>query len=105
MKHLFAAIVPGWKGRPLPEAFPRHVRIALHCSVVVVDLIAIASYGRTFSLLSQLQREALVARMSTHPLSWFRTLVRWWKLSALLTFRLDPVRSRRRSDLEPPHAA
>ena len=108
MKHLFAAIVPGWKGRPLPAAFPRHVRIGLVCSIVVVDLFALTRYGRTFSLLSQLQREAVVARMATHRVGWLRMLVQWWKVAALVTGRQDAARLSARSrpqDLEPPHAA
>ena len=85
MNHVFGAIVPGWKGRPLPRALPRHVVAGAHLSLGVLDLLCILHYGRTFSLLSVESRTEQLQRMATNRASWQRQLVRWWKLLALVT--------------------
>jgi len=85
MDLVFGAIVPGWKGKPLPRAVPRHVVLAMHLSMVVLDLLTLAHHGRTFSLLTIEARVGLLQRMAGHRWAWQRQLVGWWKLLALVT--------------------
>ncbi len=85
MDLIFGAIVPGWKGKPLPRALPRHVVLALHLSLAVLDLLSLLRHGRTFSLLTADARVAVLQRMTRHRWAWQRHLVRWWKLLALVT--------------------
>lgn len=85
MRLVFATIVPGWKGRKLPRAVPRHVRLLLILSLSLVDVLALARHGRTFRLLPPHRRERLLDDMARHRSGRVRRIVHWWKLIALVT--------------------
>lgn len=85
MHPVLRAIVPGWKGRPLPATLPRRVVVGLHLSFAVADLLALVRHGRTFRMLPLRRREELLQKMATHRLPWLRRLVYWWKCVALVT--------------------
>jgi hypothetical protein len=85
LRLVFATIVPGWHGRPLPAAFPRHVRLLLILSLSLVDLVALTRHGRTFRLLPPHRREQLLHDMAQHRSARLRRMVQWWKLIALVT--------------------
>lgn len=84
MKIIFEAIVPGWKGRELPAAFPLHIRILLRCSVMAAHLSAIFNYGKTFGMLNTEKREMLMMHLYHHPNAVVRNIAQWWKLTALM---------------------
>jgi hypothetical protein len=85
VKLIFATLVPGWTGRPLPEAMPTRTRLALYLSFTLADLAAIVRHGRTFTLLAPNRREALMQHLAGHRLAWVRRIVQQWKTMALLT--------------------
>jgi hypothetical protein len=73
------AIVPGWRGAPLP--MPRLTRAALLASVAVAHALAWAWYRRPLRRVAP----ALVERLAHHAWWPLRALVQWWKLVALVT--------------------
>jgi hypothetical protein len=85
LRLVFATIVPDWHGRPLPAAFPLHVRLLLLLSLSLVDLVALLRHGRTFRLLPPHRREQLLQDMALHRSPRLRRIVQWWKLLALVT--------------------
>ncbi len=82
---VLSALVPGYRGDPLPDFFPSHVRWALWLSVIAVLPFSLWAFWRPFGRLSVDEQEAVLQRMSKHWLAPVRGLVQWWKLVAWMT--------------------
>lgn len=85
MSEVLAALLPGWRGDPLPPEFPLHVRLALRLSVVVALLAALWLARRPFSWLDRPGQEAVLEALAHHRWASLRGLVAWWKLVAMVT--------------------
>jgi hypothetical protein len=85
MKLLFEAIVPGWNGRELPLAFPWHVRLFFRLSFLLPAIFSLMQHGKSFSKLSIEERESLLMKLYHHRSGSIRSLVQFWKLTALMT--------------------
>ncbi|MBK8657718.1 MAG: hypothetical protein IPN22_02280 [Bacteroidetes bacterium] len=85
MKLVFEAIVPGWKGSEMPKEFPFHVRFLLRASIVLVHVFALKKHGLTFGMLKPENRIQIIEELYHHPNATIRSLVQFWKLTALMT--------------------
>ena len=85
MKKVFEAIVPGWKGSSMPKEFPVHVRFLLKASIILVHLFAIKKHGLPFGMIKPDHRIGIIEELYHHPNATIRSLVQFWKLTALMT--------------------
>lgn len=85
MKKVFEAILPGWKGADLPNKFPAHIRFALRASVLLAHVYSIRHYGLSFGMISYDKRVRIIEKLYHHPSATIRSIVQFWKLTALMT--------------------
>ena len=84
MKVIYEAILPGWKGRKLPTAFPFYVRFGLRISIWIAHIAALRKYGRPFHWLNNEKRIKVIEYLYHHSNPMIRNLVQSWKLMAIM---------------------
>lgn len=85
---IYATLVPGWRGDVLPEGLPRRVVWILRWSPLVLNLWCVLRKGRTFALLSPMDRQDVLAQWLSAGLGVRAKLALLWKRAALLTTAL-----------------
>jgi len=85
MKIVFEAIVPGWKGEGMPKEFPFYVRVFLRASVLLVHIFSIKRHALPFGMISQEKRVKIMETLYHHRSAPVRSIVQFWKLTALMT--------------------
>lgn len=85
---IYATLVPGWKGEILPDGLPRRVLWILRWSPVVLNVWCVLRKGRSFKLLSPLERQDALGQWLEAGLGVRAKLALLWKRAALLTTAL-----------------
>jgi len=85
MEKIFEAIIPGWTGVKMPKEFPVHVCFVLRASALLVQYYAITRHGLPFGMISLAKRVRIIDTLYHHPNAAIRSLVQFWKVTALMT--------------------
>lgn len=85
---IYGTLVPGWHGEPTPMGLPVRVLWILRWSPVLLNLWCVLRKGRTFKLLSPLERQDVLADWLAAGLGVRAKLALLWKRAALLTTAL-----------------